>query len=230
MLSCSMEFQVCLIHRCCQLFTICAVFLYGINPAAAQATTDELRIHRAIDALIRNGIENSREVRVRGTIEVSPALRQEACSLGAISPTECHKGIIPNDSDYTSGGKVLPGRQPVYRFPFGQSCSSMQAYFNKNTAIKSKYLARFSSFGQTPMSTSNTAPTGDDDTVYFGASCSGGKIVETMPTGARRVCKAKMYFKAHISGYAKPANCAELCPFESTITHLSWSSSDCQWQ
>jgi murein DD-endopeptidase MepM/ murein hydrolase activator NlpD len=49
---------------------------------------------RSIDALVKDGTIAPREVRVRGTIDVAPALRQEACNAGALTAIECQTGVV----------------------------------------------------------------------------------------------------------------------------------------
>jgi hypothetical protein len=65
-----------------------------------------------LDSLQKAGIVSRRELRLRDTIEVDPALRQEACSKGALSAIECQTGVVFRSRGAASL-QELPGQPGV---------------------------------------------------------------------------------------------------------------------
>ena len=84
-----------------------------LRPGAAEQGGRPARtFDRSIDALVKDGTVVPREVRMRGTIEVAPALRQEACAAGALTAVECQTGVVLRARG-TGGLQELPGQPGV---------------------------------------------------------------------------------------------------------------------
>jgi murein DD-endopeptidase MepM/ murein hydrolase activator NlpD len=86
------------------------------SPSTLRPDTDDQRsrpalsLDRSIDALLKDGTVAPREIRVRGTIEVTPALRQEACAAGALTAIECQTGVVFRGRGGNPGLQALPGQ------------------------------------------------------------------------------------------------------------------------
>jgi hypothetical protein len=89
------------------------------RPAPIRPGADDQRSRPArtfdgsIDALVKDGTIAPREVRVRGTIEVTPAVRQQLCPTGALSAVECQTGVAFRSRGATGGLQELPGQPGV---------------------------------------------------------------------------------------------------------------------
>jgi murein DD-endopeptidase MepM/ murein hydrolase activator NlpD len=80
-----------------------------LRPGAdEQRSRPAISVDRSIDALVKDGTVAPRELRVRGTIEVAPALRREACASGALTAVECQTGVAFR----SRGGPAIPQELP----------------------------------------------------------------------------------------------------------------------
>ncbi|MFN7900685.1 MAG: M23 family metallopeptidase [Synechococcaceae cyanobacterium] len=85
-----------------------------LRPSADdQRSRPAISVDRSIDALVKDGTIAPREVRVRGTIDVAPALRQEACASGALTAVECQTGVVFRGRGGQAGLQELPGQPGV---------------------------------------------------------------------------------------------------------------------